>query len=178
LNIISSLSNLIQHLDNSTQEQYAELGASVDIPLSEFLPFAHFSTDHYTRNCIKRTNHYELILLCWEENQETPVHCHGGEECWVYVVDGRMEESHFDYIQKLLIETETESLSKGSKSFMNDELGFHKLKNSATGRSMSLHLYMDPINHCTAYSDKQKDFVDVELSYHSYQGQLLKEIAV
>ena len=45
---------------------------------AEFEKYATWNQESYTRNCIARTDTYELILLCWEKKQETPIHEHGG----------------------------------------------------------------------------------------------------
>lgn len=169
-NKISSLSQLINKLKGATKDEYKSIGVILDIPLREFLPFANWSKDHYTRNCIAREENFELILLCWENGQTTPVHCHGGEECWVYMVDGTLDESNFQISDDELIKEGTERLRVGEKSFMSDEFGYHKLENNTSRRAMSLHLYMDPIDECTIYDKKSDEFTPVSLSYYSYKG--------
>jgi len=171
-NKISSLSQLINRLQSATKSEYKSIGVVLDIPLEEFLPYAHWSKERYTRNGIIRTEKFELILLCWESGQSTPVHCHGGEECWVYLGEGKIEESQFDLISDMLVEVNKEVLSSGEKSFMSDEMGYHSLRNLSPLRTMSLHLYMDPIDDCTVFDNKSNEFIPRSLSYHSYNGVL------
>lgn len=172
MTVISDLPTLLLQLQNSTKQEYADIGVRLQIPAKSFARYAHFSDQHYTRNCIHRTDHYELILLCWEKGQKTPVHCHGGEECWVYIVDGQLEEQHFHFDNEVLELQSTESLKTGQKSFMCDDLGFHLLQNNENGRSMSLHLYMDPIDQCSSYRKASNTFEKVDLSYFSFEGEL------
>ena len=172
MKVINKLSELIIELNNSTKDEYAAIGARIEIPLEQLKPYSHWNSEFYARNCIERTEHFELILLCWEAEQETPVHCHGGEECWVYVMDGKLEETHFQYENDELITESIEVLSKGEKSFMCDDLGYHKLENTGGKRSISLHLYMDPIDTCTRFDEKSHNFEPVDLSYYSYKGEL------
>jgi len=176
LTVINDLPTLLQQLDNSTKQEYADIGIRLGIPSQAFAKYAHFSDQHYTRNCIERTDHYELILLCWEEGQGTPVHCHGGEECWVYILEGQLEEQHYQLNNQNLELQSTERLATGQKSFMCDDLGFHLLQNRASGRSMSLHLYMDPIDQCSCFKKETNSFEKVDLSYYSFKGELAEVV--
>jgi len=174
---ISSLTQLINQLKSVSKEKYKSIGVQLDIPLQEFLPYTNWCDDHYTRNCIIREEKFELILLCWEPGQTTPVHCHGGEECWVYIMDGRIDESHYQFSDDILIKENTVKLLEGEKSFMSDELGYHKLENNYPQRAVSLHLYMDPIDDCTVYDKQLEEFMPMSLSYYSYKG-VLEDIEV
>jgi len=176
LKVINNLSELITELNNSTKDDYAAIGTRLEIPIAQLQSYAHWNSNFYTRNCIERTDHYELILLCWESGQDTPVHCHGGEECWVYVMEGKLKETHIQVEENELITESIEILSKGEKSFMCDDLGYHKLENIADHRSISLHLYMDPIDTCTKFDEKLNTFEQVDLNYYSYKGQLEKAL--
>ena len=62
---------------------------------------------------------------------------------------------------------------EGRFSYMNDEMGYHSLKNTHLGKSMSLHLYMNPIDTCQVYDDEAKAFDWKISSYYSKDGKLL-----
>lgn len=168
--LITKLDSLITRLDSCSRDDYASLEANLDITGEALEPYASWSMDRYTRNCIKRTEHYELILLCWEKGQSTPIHCHGGEECWVYVVEGQIKERQYGYEDEELSLANQDDLAPGEQSFMCDDMGYHTLTNSHDGRTMTLHLYMDPIDQCTIYNSKTEDFRSVDLSYDTYAG--------
>jgi cysteine dioxygenase len=169
---IKSLNQLLNNLKTTTKTEYKSIGATLKIPLEDIRPYAFWSTNHYTRNCIIREANYELILLCWEPGQETPVHCHGGEECWVYIIDGQIEETHFQFDGDELTSESMTKLESGQKSFMDDQIGYHKLVNKTNSRAMSLHLYMDTIDTCTVYDKDLNEFVPRALHYFSYEGIL------
>lgn len=169
---ISSLSQLIHQLRVASKSEYKSIGVELDIPLEEFIPFAHWSDEHYTRNCIIREQKFELILLCWEPGQKTPVHCHGGEECWVYIIDGMLHESIYQFDSDNLTQDAKVELKVGRKSFMTDEKGYHSLENKTNSRAMSLHLYMKPIDECTIYDKQIEEFVPISMSYYSHEGVL------
>ncbi len=78
---IQTLSKFIETLDESEIASFPKIIKSLAIPKEEFYKYATWNQDKYTRNCIIRTPSYELILLCWENKQETPIHEHGGQKC-------------------------------------------------------------------------------------------------
>ncbi len=55
--------------------------------------FALFDPDVYTRNLIGRTEHYEMLLLCWNVGQKSPIHNHAGQNCWMAVMEGQVQET-------------------------------------------------------------------------------------
>ncbi len=172
---ITSLKELLAYLPTCSGTDYVKVARQLAIPLSDYAPYMHWSEDCYTRNCIVRTDKYELILLCWEAGQETPVHCHGGEECWVKVLEGAVQEfRHFKDKDGNVIQEHDMTMEPGKMSYMNDEMGFHSLHNIADGRSVTLHLYMNPITHCTAWDASAQTFVPRELNDYSYAGEIVE----
>lgn len=177
---ISTLEKLISQLDKCDQRKdYIQLANSLALDEEELNNFAFWDKDQYTRNCIKRTNDYELLLLCWEKDQETPIHCHNGEECWVYLASGKIYEERFqkdDNDQPYPVDKQ--KMEDSGVSYMNDEMGYHLLKNLEDGRSMTLHLYVEPIDQCSVYDEDRQKFIFKELDYYSYQGEINKNTAV
>lgn len=167
---ISSLSDLLEYLPNATPAEYKSLAQNMELNASDFEKYITWNPNRYTRNCIVRTDLYELILLCWDKEQETSIHCHGGEECWVYVIEGELVELNYVLDSGMPKEQLQEKMSKGEVSYMNDDMGYHKLKNHVKGRSLSLHLYMNPIDTCTMWNAEEKRFAPVVLKYDTLDG--------
>lgn len=165
-NSIQSLSELIQVLDEEERANYSAILKSMKLPIAEFKKYATWSETCYTRNCIAENEKFELILICWEKEQVTAIHDHGGEECWVYFIEG-------DFREHVYTETEGGELSivkttntkAGDISYMIDFMGFHNLENLSDKRSMSLHLYAKPIKSCHVYDSEKNEFVSKELFY-------------
>lgn len=175
---ITSLKQLVETLPECSGKQYVELAHDMQIPIEDFEPYAFWSKETYTRNCIDRGEGYELILLCWEKGKDTPIHCHGGEECWVYDLKGEIEEKRYDFSdeeESSLEVTKVERMKAGSISYMNDNMGFHKLINVSDGRAMTLHLYMNPIDRCRVYDEDKGEFEYAELEYHTFKGEPVAE---
>ncbi len=167
---------MLVHLENASTNDFQNLAKHIKIEIKELEKYLHWDTAHYTRNCIRRTEKFELIALCWEPHQETPIHCHGGEECWVYMVDGELEESRFEE-EDFDCEKEKQKMSLGEYqiSYMEDTQGYHSLSNLTSKRAVSLHLYHKPISSCRIYNKELQSFKWVEMSDYSFEGKLLQE---
>lgn len=177
LSPVRSLKNLLRALPEANGKDYVSLAQDMEIPHEDFQPYAFWSADFYTRNCLDRNENYELLLLCWQPGQETPIHCHNGEECWVYTIQGNLQEQRFDWQeeQQALKRLGTEKMRAGQVSYMNDNMGFHSLHNTGAQPAMTLHLYMKPIDRCRIYDEALRGFQYRELQYHSFKGEVLDE---
>mgnify|MGYP000435576540 CR=1 FL=1 len=173
--MITSLDQLRQQLPQCSGPEYVKIAQDMKLPLADFEPFMHWDEEHYTRNCIDRTDDYELILLCWEAGQETPIHGHGGEECWVYALQGSIREHRQEWqeAQQVLRTVETSQMEAGDISYMDDNMGYHSLHNVGSGRAMTLHLYMNPIDRCRVFDPQAQSFQIKEMEYDTHQGELL-----
>ncbi len=163
---INSINDLVTTLVESERTTYNQIFRSMHIPVSEFEDFCSWSNDCYTRNCVFEDERFELILLCWEEGQKTPIHDHGGEECWVKTLQGELEESLYKADEENTIKFIKSDVSKTNDiTYMIDFMGFHSLKNLSEGRSMSLHLYAKPIKTCKIFDETTGEFINKELVY-------------
>lgn len=170
MNYITSIEQLVQILDNADSLDHAKIMKRINIKADEFQPFSTWKNKCYTRNCLGRTGQYELILLCWEIDAKTPIHGHGGEDCWVYQVQGTVEEMRFEDNAGVLTETNHMTLTPGKLTYMNDKMGYHSIKNTSNQRAMTLHIYASPIDTCKVYNDKDECFEVKEMAYHTYKG--------
>lgn len=167
MNRIETLDQLIDVLNQSEPEEYVKVARRMRIPLSEFEKYTFWKEDCYTRNCIERTSVFELILICWNPGDETPIHGHDEQRCWVYQADGEIREIRYD---NQLAECHRMVLTTGCLSYMEDEMGYHSLKNCTEERAMTLHLYISPIDSCKIYDDDASKFKTKELQYDSFRG--------
>lgn len=172
---VQTIDGLVEALKNTEQKNYVNKLKNMDIPLSAFEEYEYWDSDKYTRNCIARTDKFELMLLCWSPHQDTPVHCHGGQKCWVYQLDNNLTEIRYDQLQNgALAETQKMKLSPGKLTYMDDSMGFHKLQNQSDQKAMTIHLYMNPIDECRIYNEKKQQFEYTSLEYDTVDGELLK----
>lgn len=174
---VESLEDLIECLNHSESSNQGKILKQMNIPISDFETYASWDKDGYTRNCISRTEEYELILLCWSKGDETPIHGHDGQKCWVCQLKGEITEFRYEKNDTGdLIETNRMQMSPGKLSFMNETMGYHKLKNDTDGPAMTLHVYVSPITSCEVFNDKDNAFVLKELEYDTLEGVAFAEL--
>lgn len=164
--IIESLTELATSLAEGERITYSDIFHSIELPLVAFEHCCSWSDETYTRNCIFENEKFELILLCWEKGQFTPIHDHGGEECWVKVVQGELREVIYKENAAGELNEVKSTISKaGEISYMVDFIGYHSLENLSDRRSMSLHLYAKPIRNCNIFDENSNKFVNKDLIY-------------
>lgn len=163
---IADVEQLVNVLESCTKKDFPKVARYLDIPVEELNSFASWEKDHYTRNCISRSEDYELILLCWDKGQDTPIHCHGGKECWVKMISGTIREKRFDANNfRPNFPDEVTIMKAGDISYMNDDIGYHSLHQEGNQRAMSLHLYVSPIQSCRVYDPETQRFSRKQLQY-------------
>jgi cysteine dioxygenase len=73
-----------------------ELLASWRPRLESLRPFVRYDPLRYARQRLFRCDAFELILMCWDEGQATPVHDHDGQSGWITVVEGELTVQEYD----------------------------------------------------------------------------------
>ncbi len=166
MNSIKTIEALAEELDNAKKSEQAKIISRLELNAAAFREYATWSNEGYTRNCVARTDDYELLLLCWDKEAETPIHGHGGQDCWVYQIAGTVEEIRVKEDENGdLKETHRMSLSEGKISYMHDRMGFHKIRNPFNQRAMTLHIYAKPIDACRVFDPKNEEFKIKEMEY-------------
>jgi len=114
------------------------------------------SSKPYTRNLIAATNHYTLLLLCWNPNIQSKIHDHPCESCIVMPLSGTLKEERFAYDGESITDIKPFAIKfymEGQVSYMNNSLGLHRITNPRKYISaISLHLYYPPFGSCAAWS--------------------------
>jgi cysteine dioxygenase len=172
LNSINTVQELIQQLSDCSKDNYNTVLQNLCIERRSFSKYEHWSKEKYLRNGIYKDERFEIILLCWEKGQETTVHCHGGEECWVYLLEGEIEEVF--YIKDgngNPIKVASKKLQVSKSSYINDTIGLHSMRNSFEGRSLSLHIYAKPIFECSFYDEDDHKFKMKTMVYDTFYDE-------
>lgn len=165
LSKITSVEELIETLDEIDLQEFPKAIKKIEIKPQILEAYATWTTNNYTRNCLARSKKYELILLCWDKHSKTPVHDHGGEDCWVYQISGSVQEIRFNCLKGKLIESNCEKLAPGRLTFMNDKMGFHSIQNDSETRAMTFHIYASPIDSCKIYNNETECFESKVMAY-------------
>jgi cysteine dioxygenase len=167
-NTLQTLTDLTTALSEGERTTYNHIIHSIKLQVNDFEDYVSWSNECYTRNCIIDTEKYELILICWCEGHQTSIHDHGGEECWVKVIEGEFKETIYKQNEEGELTIVKSATSKSNEvTYMKDFMGFHRLENISSKKSMSLHLYAKPIRKCNVFDETSRTFVNKDLSYNT-----------
>ena len=173
--MINSLTDLITKLKKTDPKDFPKITKQINILASEFENYIYWCDESYTRNCIERTENFELMLLCWNNKQATPIHDHGGEKCWVYQISGTVDEVRYKENENGQLEVDHKmTLKPGALTYMDDNMGYHALENNKDSKALTLHLYMKPIDECEVFNTEEKCFESKELAYDTHEGELIE----
>jgi cysteine dioxygenase len=152
-----SLTDLVRTLRNlreaPTLEDMNNWMQDVRPTCEDLRPYIAFKPGTYTRHLVQRTEHAELLVLCWHPGQRTPIHDHNGSYGAVRVCEGVMWETMFalDESHKLYYQTAREWTGGGVTGADIPEI--HQLGNpEVSGRDLiTLHLYAPPLGVLNTY---------------------------
>ena len=165
---VRTVDELIEALVESDVKDYPSILKSLEIAPEGFEAFENWESDEYTRNSIYRSEKFELILLCWNPGDKTPIHSHDGQKCWVYQVRGKIEEERYEKDASGNPNlTHNQTLDEGALTYMDDQMGYHVLANRSSLKASTLHIYMYPIDNCEYFCEDDNMFKEKVLDYDS-----------
>ncbi|MFY0644383.1 MAG: cysteine dioxygenase family protein [Bacteroidia bacterium] len=165
LDRITELDELLETLRNAESNEIPFIASRIAIDAESLAQWASFSEVKYTRNKLIRTEEFELMILGWTPGQSTKIHAHDHQKCWVHIVEGEFVEHRYEYIDNKMVETSLDNPLPGKTTFMEDDMGYHKLQNVSDRNGMSLHLYYGPIDQCLVYNEETGEFELKKMTY-------------
>ena len=176
---------LVRSLHDELSQQAARGGRIAELlgeyarTRNDWRQFALFSDQHYTRNLVTLEPRFALMVLCWRPGQESPIHNHEGQDCWMAVLEGEIEEVRYPMPSPgdpgPLRPRATLRFGSGQVAFIRDEMGLHLVRPaqaSATG-GVTLHLYSSPYDECNCYCPETGRVTRKKLGHHSVRGRIL-----
>lgn len=167
---LKSVEDLIQALNQrQANESYLDIMKRMDIGLREWERFYTWTEDHYTRNCLAKTEDYELLLICYEAGQQTPIHDFNVQDGWIHTLQGELREQRFRFIPNTQKLEQVSSIKLGPNdySYLSGKSGIHRYINTADCRAVSLNLYAKPIEKWTEYDASNSQASNQEVGYHA-----------
>tara|TARA_B110000263_G_C14993763_1_gene367183 strand:- start:159 stop:614 length:456 start_codon:yes stop_codon:yes gene_type:complete len=108
--------------------------------------YVEFNNENFVKNLVYKNSHYEIFIINWNNNQETPIHDHADGGCIMKVLEG-------GFIQFLYNNNvEKKILKKNDTEFINNHIGFHKIVNGDL-KTISLHIYSPPSHKTKIYNE-------------------------
>jgi cysteine dioxygenase len=95
----------------------------------------------YNKIKVFETELFDIYIIVWNINQQSKVHNHSSNGCWLKILEGKVEEKIYNNKFELL---KYNIQNRGEISFIKDDIGYHSIKNINNNISVSLHIYNPP----------------------------------
>jgi len=183
-NLISGLQS-ISDVDFTCDNVYQYLSDN-RIDVDSITKYFFWSPSFYTRNLIYKDDRFEMLAICWEAGQQSAIHNHAEQKCWMTVPVGRLKGQNFGVVEMdesrnfcKLTETDSFELADCLSAKVELEEPIHQILNlpEYDERAVSVHIYSKPFASCLSYCRDTDTFKEVELCYTSIGGKLLSNAA-
>ena len=140
---IYNLKDLINALKaKAINESYSTILNEIQFSFKDIEHLCFWDSDNYSKISIEKGELYELVLICWEKEQQSPIHGHNLDEAWSYILKGELtEEIYLSAEENSELDSTNILSTKKISCIKRDSKKVHRLINSYNGRSVSLHLY-------------------------------------
>ena len=120
---------------------------------ADLRPYVGFKAGTYARHRVFRHEHVELLVLCWQPGQRTPIHDHNGSYGVVRVWSGIMWETTFAMDERRGLFYQTGRDWTAGCVTGADVPDIHQLGNpDVSGQDLiTLHLYAPPLGSLNIY---------------------------
>ncbi|KAJ3116769.1 Cysteine dioxygenase [Phlyctochytrium bullatum] len=155
----------IDQMDSVDVERVQRLMESYASNPQDWAQYAHFdpSGRKYTRNLVDDGNgKFNLMVLCWPQEQSSAIHDHAGSHCLMKVLGGEILETQYYWPHEVVDAGSPSSAPMKEKkatvhsvnrvAYIHDKIGLHRVSNpSPTRPAISLHLYCPPYDTCRTF---------------------------
>ncbi|XP_062620637.1 cysteine dioxygenase-like [Saccostrea cucullata] len=163
-------------LEEESVEKIKELMARYKSQPKDWQDKETWSDKKYTRTLLDKGNgHYNLMILCWNTGQESPIHNHPNSHCFMKTLKGEV----FEELYKNPDMTPCESCCGCKMEKIDDRVyklndvahitdadGLHRVGNkSHVNGAVTLHLYSPPFSTCKKYDDDTGKSTEVPMGY-------------
>lgn len=152
------LAPLIHYLDHLSErasiERLGELLQATDIRADDLRPFVVFDDGHYRRNLVSIGPWYEILVICWQSGQRSPIHNHAKSTCGLKVLAGVCTETVFDRSAcGQVVARHSADLQAGHITASQDT-DTHQVSNlqPAGHLLITLHIYSPPLRSMQKFS--------------------------
>ncbi len=134
----------------------------------QLAPYVAFDPGRYVRRRLYRDEDFELLLLCWEPGQATPIHDHEGQRGWLSVQYGALAVEEFQTQDQEGRLVEGRVLRLRAVGLKGIEAGqalveavsadtIHRVW-APRGRTLSLHVYARPLDSFLVFDPRVSAF--------------------
>ncbi len=119
----------------------------------ELRSYLGFKTGNYSRHRVMKNQFVEMLVLCWKPGQRTPIHDHNGSHGAVFVQQGIMWETTFEYDAETGLEYKAHRELRRGGLTGSEVPDIHQLGNpDVSGRDLvTVHIYAPPLGVLKTY---------------------------
>ena len=119
----------------------------------ELRPYLGFKTGNYSRHRVMKNEFVEMLVLCWKPGQRTPIHDHNGSHGTVFIHEGIMWETTFDYDAVTGLEYSAHRELRAGGLTGSEVPDIHQLGNpDVSGTDLiTIHIYAPPLGVLKTY---------------------------
>ncbi len=132
-------------------------------------PLLRFRAGGYTRNLVFRGEYVEVLIACWAAGASTPVHDHGGQECWFLPLAGAFDTEDYALVERgARAELALLGRARAVRSLDHRDGGaqIHRVRVSdGLAGAVSLHVYAGPVDVCGVFDRARGRMVPRRLRY-------------
>jgi cysteine dioxygenase len=167
-----SVSRFIEHLKRLspaelTVENVTSLMERVEVCHEEIEKCLVFSEDSYARNLFYKNNDFELLIMCWNKNQRSPIHDHDQSFSVEKIYSGQILCTNYQRINPEtdeIVEADSVMLKEGDV-IAGRRGDIHRIETVGNTRAVSLHLYAPPLKRMRAFVVGNKTAQWMKLNY-------------
>ena len=156
--LIKSVPGLIESLNNCEKSGYQNVIGNLELNLEDVKKYCIWDNNKYNRNLVYINDSYQLLILCWQQEQYSSIHNYGGKDCFMYVIDGSIQENVYKIKQKKIIDCQENIYRQDSNSYMVDSIGMHSIK-CISKQAVTLHIYAKPIEKYHVFDPKENKLI-------------------
>lgn len=130
----------------------------------------------YTRTLLDKGNgHYNLMILCWNVGQESPIHNHPNSHCFMKTLEGVVHEELYKKPDMTscqcscgckMEKIDDRDYTIDNVALITDKDGVHRVGNrSHVDKAVTLHLYSPPFTTCHKYDDDTSKETEVPMGF-------------
>jgi cysteine dioxygenase len=124
-----------------------------EISANELQPYLGFKAGNYCRHRVMRNEFVEMLVLCWKPGQRTPIHDHNGSHGAVFVHEGILWETTFNYDAEAGLGYKAHRELRGGGLTGSGVPDIHQIGNpDISGQDLiTIHIYAPPLGVLKTY---------------------------
>ncbi len=138
-------------------EEVLQKMQAFDISTDELGDCVQFHSNHYRRNLMFENQHVQLLCLCWESGQRSPIHDHAASICGVKVITGVASETIYEMTPSGFIKP-ISTVDSSEGVIGSEDSDIHQVSNLQGENEdlVTLHCYAPPLKKMNTFSIDSK----------------------